>query len=257
MPHLLVTGGARRIGASVARHFAALGWAVTIHCNRSTDAAQALSDELGRDGHSCAVVQGDLADAGAIDRIFDAALAATGPVDLLLNNASTFSNDDLLDLDEAKFDDHLAVNLKAPVRLSARMADQAGGGDGLVVNMLDNKVFALNPDFFTYTISKSALLSATRLLAKRLGGRPRVCGIAPSITLVSGAQSEAEFQKTARINPLGRRVFPEDIARTLEYLWREKGLDGHIVTLDGGQSLMELGRDVAFLAQEDGVDGAL
>ncbi len=249
MPHLLVTGGARRIGAAVARDFARAGWAVTVHYNRSETEARALAEETADQGHRMAVVQGDLARQADIMEMFDAAVDTFGPVDLLLNNASSFANDDLFGLDEVRMDDHLAVNLKAPLRLAERMAAQPEEGDRLIVNMLDNKVFALNPDFFSYTISKAALLAATRMLAMRLDGRPRVCGIAPSITLISGAQNAANFERSARINPLERRVFPEDIVRTLHYLWCEKGANDQIVVLDGGQELLELPRDVAFLTK--------
>ncbi|MBJ3763489.1 SDR family oxidoreductase [Maribius pontilimi] len=257
MPHLLITGGAKRMGAAVARHFAARGWQVTVNYRSSADAAQALADELNATRPCCAIVQGDLARRTGIDATFDGAVAAFGPVDLLLNNASTFNNDDIFGLDDATFDDHLAVNLKAPIYLSERMAAQGGDGDRLIVNMLDNKLFALNPDFFSYTISKAALLSATHMMALRFDGRPRVCGIAPSVTLISGKQSQENFEKSARINPLGRRVFPEDIADCVQFMWDEKGQNGQVTALDGGQTLLALPRDVAFLVKEGRIDEEL
>lgn len=255
MPHLLITGGAKRIGASVARYFAGLGFKITVHYRNSSAAAQALANELNATRGCCAIVQGDLAQRDRIDEVFHTARQAFGPVNLLVNNASAFHNDDVPDLEDSVFDDHLAINLKAPVFLSGLVAAQTDADDMLIVNMLDNKLFALNPDFLTYTISKGALMTATHMLAMRFDGQPRVCGIAPSIVLISGKQTQANFEKSARINPLNRRVDPDDIARCLEYLWSEKSVNNQIVTLDGGQSLLSLPRDVAFLVKEGKLDG--
>lgn len=187
--------------------------------------------------------------------MFDEVRATMGAVDLCINNASMFVNDDLLDYEDTQFDDHLGVNLKAPVQLGALMRRQPEEAeDRLILNMLDNKVFAINPDFFTYTLSKTALLAATRMMAMRFAGLPRVCGIAPSITLISGKQSPENFEKSSRINYLGRRVFPSDIADAALFLWKTKSCNDQIITIDGGQSMMRLSRDVAFLAKEGHFD---
>ena len=160
-------------------------------------------------------------------------------------------NDDISDLDEPQFDMHFAVNLKAPVYLAQKMYENCEGVDDcLIINMLDNKVLALNPDFFTYTISKSALLAATEMLAMRFSGHPRVCGIAPSITLISGKQTPENFEKSSRINPLRRQVTPDEIAETVMFMWNAKSSNGQVITIDGGQTLLELPRDVAFLVKE-------
>lgn len=251
MPGILITGGARRIGAEMARAFAAEGFRVMLHYRASRDEAEALAAELNVAGEVCRLVQGDLERSADVEAIWAAAQGWLGRVNVLLNNASNFMNDDLFTLSDEKFDAHLAVNLKAPVRLAARMAEQEmGGEDCLILNMLDNKVFALNPDFFSYTLSKTALHTATKLLAMRLGGKPRVCGIAPAITLISGKQTPENFEKSSRINPLQRQVTPADLVAAALMLWRVKAMDDQVIAVDAGQSLWQLPRDVAFLVKE-------
>ncbi|PYF09983.1 NAD(P)-dependent dehydrogenase (short-subunit alcohol dehydrogenase family) [Rhodobacter viridis] len=256
MPGILITGGAKRIGAEMARGFAARGFRVVLHYNSSSTEAEALAGELNRTGEICRLVQGDLSDAAAVQRVFDVAEGFLGRVHVLLNNASNFMNDDIFSLSDAKMDAHFAVNLKAPLALAARMAAQdMGGEDALILNMLDNKVLALNPDFFSYTLSKAALHAATEMLAMRFGGCPRVNGIAPAITLISGKQTPENFEKSSRINPLGIQVQPADLVRTALYFWDAKGMTGEVIAVDGGQTLWQLPRDVAFLVKEGYVHG--
>lgn len=256
VPVALVTGSARRLGAAMVRRLAREGFRVALHCHASVHEAEAVAQDVRANGGICEVISGDLSRRAEVERIWDETVARLGPVSLLVNNASTFRNDDILGAQEAVFDDHMAVNLKAPVLLTERLASQPDLPPGaLVVNMLDNKCFALNPDFFTYTLSKTALHTATTLCAMRFAGRPRICGIAPSITLISGKQTEANFQKSARINPLQRRVQPHDICEALVTLWRAPALDGQVLVLDGGQVLWRLERDVAFLVKEGLTDG--
>lgn len=247
-PLALVTGSAKRLGAAMALRLAREGFRLAIHCNTSISEAREVVALIRDSGGEAQLFAADLAQPEAAADLWARVTESMGPIALLVNNASTFHHDDLLGLDEAAFDNHLAVNLKAPVRLIEAMANQSPTPDGaLVVNMLDNKVFAPNPDFFTYSLSKAGLETATKLSAMRLAGRVRVCAIAPSITLISGAQSEAEFQASARINPLHRRVQPEDICDALLYLWQDKRLTGEILAVDAGQALLRLPRDVAFL----------
>lgn len=256
MPGILITGGAKRIGAEMARGFAARGFRVMLHYNASATEAEALAAELNQTAEICRLVQGDLQDAAAVQRVFDAAQGFLGRVDVLLNNASNFMNDDIFTLSDAKVDAHFAVNLKAPLALAARMAAQdLGGGDALVLNMLDNKVLALNPDFFSYTLSKAALHAATEMLSMRFGGCPRVNGIAPAITLISGKQTPENFEKSSRINPLGIQVQPADLVRLALYFWDAKGVTGEVIAVDGGQALWQLPRDVAFLVKEGHIHG--
>ena len=256
MPGILITGGAKRIGAEMARGFAAQGFRVMLHYRSSAEEAEALADELNRKAEVCRLVQADLQDPVAVQAVFDAAQGWLGRVNVLLNNASNFMNDDIFTLKDAQMEAHFAVNLKAPLALATRMAAQdMGGEDALIVNMLDNKVLALNPDFFSYTLSKAALHAATEMLAMRFGGAPRVNAIAPSITLISGKQSPENFEKSSRINPLGRQVQPADLVRMALYLWQAKGVTGEVIAVDGGQTLWHLPRDVAFLVKEGYVHG--
>lgn len=255
-PVALLTGAAQRLGAEMARALAARGFHVVIHYLHSAAAAAALVDELRSSGARADLVQSALQSKAGAEAVFDAARDLAGPVALLVNNASNFHNDDLNTATEAHLADHMAVNLAAPLWLMARMAAQPDLPErALVVNLLDNKLFALNPDFFTYTLSKSALKTATEMAAQHFKGRPGVCGIAPSITLRSGAQSEAEFERSARINPLRRRVQPDDICAALWLLWQEPALDGQILVVDAGQRSWHLPRDVAFLDPSEIPDG--
>jgi NAD(P)-dependent dehydrogenase (short-subunit alcohol dehydrogenase family) len=251
MPNVLITGGARRIGAELARRFSREGFRVAIHYNTSADEAAKLCNELNVAGGTCSIHGADLRDRSEINRLFDEVRSTIGSIDVCINNASMFVNDDVFDLDDTRFNDHLGVNLKAPVHLGALIGGQSEEAeDRLVINILDNKVFSINPDFFTYTLSKSALLTATHMMAMRFSGFPRVCGIAPSITLISGKQSEENFEKSSRINPLKRRTFPSDIADAAVFMWNAKSCNNQVITIDGGQSMLKLPRDVAFLTKE-------
>lgn len=251
MKTAFITGGAKRIGAEIARRLVDEGFKVAVHYNSSEHEAISLKNELNASGPSCEIFQGDLSNKAELTATFEAAQEWLGHVNLCINNASAFMNDDISDLDEPQFDMHFAVNLKAPVYLAQKMYENCEGVDDcLIINMLDNKVLALNPDFFTYTISKSALLAATEMLAMRFSGHPRVCGIAPSITLISGKQTPENFEKSSRINPLRRQVTPDEIAETVMFMWNAKSSNGQVITIDGGQTLLELPRDVAFLVKE-------
>jgi NAD(P)-dependent dehydrogenase (short-subunit alcohol dehydrogenase family) len=235
----VVTGAAKRIGAEIARALAADGWHVLIHCHRSLGEAEALAAELG----SATVVAADLADPGAPARIA-AALDGLPPARLLVNNASLFAYDSANDFTAAGWDAHLAVNLRAPLLLAQALAHRLR----LVVNLLDAKLAAPNPDFFSYTVSKAGLAAATELLARAWAGRGiRVCGIAPSVTLVSGPQSRENFERVRALNALGRGVTVEEIVAALRFILATPTLTGQTITLDGGQRFLGLPRDVQFL----------
>ncbi|MCY0146565.1 SDR family oxidoreductase [Hoeflea sp. G2-23] len=251
IPSVLITGGAKRIGAELARRFAKEGFKVAIHYNSSCEEAAALGAKLNATAKICTILKADLRSRDGIGDLFNKARDAVGEIDVCINNAAMFVNDDVFDIDDKQFDDHLSVNVKAPVYLSALVAAQPEKADDrLVINLLDNKVFAINPDFFTYTLSKSALLTATHMMAMRFDGFPRVCGIAPSITLISGKQSEENFDKSSRLNPLHRRILPSDIADAAIFIWKTKTYNNQIITIDGGQTMWKLPRDVAFLTEK-------
>ena len=236
----IVTGGAKRIGAELVRALAADGWHVLIHYHRSEGEAQALAEEVG----NASLVRADLADPAAGETII-AALHGLPPARLLVNNASLFAHDDIRDFTAESWAAHLDVNLRAPALLTRAFADAAG--EGLVVNLLDAKLQAPNPDFFSYTVSKYGLAGVTELAARAFAPKLRVCAIAPSVTLVSGPQSRANFDKVHGLNALGRGVRVEEIVAALRFLIATPSITGHTILLDGGQRFLGLPRDVQFL----------
>jgi len=247
----LVTGGAKRIGAMLVRALAADGWHVAIHCNTSRAEADALCAELIAAGQSAAVVAADLADAACARRIIADAQAGAPPLGLLVNNASRFDYDALGDFGVDGWDRHLDVNLRAPALLTQAFAAALPAGlSGLIVNMLDVKLYALNPDYFSYTISKLGLLGLTELSARALAPNIRVAGIAPAVTMVSGPQSRDNFDAALVHNPLRRGVTVEDIVGTLRFIIATPTLHGQVITLDAGQRLMGMPRDVAFMVDQ-------
>lgn len=241
----IVTGGAKRIGAEIVRALAADGWHVLIHCNHSHREAAALATEVG----NAQVVRAELADPHAADAIL-AAAAGLPRLRLLVNNASRFVHDDIRDFDVAGWAAHLDTNLRAPALLSRAFAAAAGEGGGLIVNMEDAKLASPNPDFFSYTISKIGLAGLTELCARAFAPHIRVCGIAPSVTLVSGPQSRDNFDKVHGFNALGRGVDVAEIVAALRFLIATPSMTGQTITLDGGQRFLSLPRDVQFLEPE-------
>ena len=238
----IVTGGAKRIGAEIARALAADGWHVLIHHNRSTEAAAALADEIGG-----STVQAELADPGAAEAIM-AALDGLPPARLLVNNASRFVLDSASDFTVAGWDAHLDINLRAPALLSQAFAARAG--QGVIVNLLDAKLASPNPDFFTYTISKMGLAGLTELTARAFAPAIRVCGISPSVTMVSGPQSRDNFEAVHALNALGRGVDVSEIVAALRFLIATPTITGQTIVLDGGQRFLALPRDVQFLESQ-------
>jgi len=236
----IVTGGARRIGAEIVRALAADGWHVLIHYHRSRAEAESLAAEVG----NASTVMADLVDPDAAD-IIVAAAAGLPPLRMLVNNASLFAHDDIADFTAEGWAAHLDVNLRAPALLSRAFAARAGRG--LIVNMLDAKLAGLNPDFFSYTISKIGLGGLTELCARAFAPGIRVCGIAPSVTMVSGPQSRANFDKVRTMNALGRGVDVSEIVGALRFIVATPSLTGHTILLDGGQRFLSLPRDVQFL----------
>ncbi|WP_199553905.1 SDR family NAD(P)-dependent oxidoreductase [Sandaracinobacteroides hominis] len=243
-PIALITGGAKRIGAAFCRALAEDGFRVAIHCNRSRAEADELAAELPGEP---IVLQADLAspDIGAL--LVDALPA---PPHLLLNNASLFEEDSLQTLDLELWQRHMAVNLLAPTLLvQAFQRRLPGDARGLIVNLSDAKLAAPNPDFFSYTVSKIGLAGLTELSARTLAPRIRVNAIAPAVTLVSGPQSRANFEKAHVLNPLGRGVHVDDLVRALRYLVATPTITGETLRLDSGQRFLALPRDVAYMVQ--------
>jgi len=231
----LITGGARRIGRAIALTLAQAGYAVVLHAHRSRAEAEKLAGEIAAAGGRARVVLGDLADAGAVRGLIPAA-AAFGPLTLLVNNAGEFEPDDIETLARARFERTFAVNLAAPLFLAQAFAAQAPAAAS-IVNIIDQRVFRPTPRFFSYTLSKTALHTATTTLAQALAPKVRVNAVAPGPTLPSPRQSEAQFAEQAQSLPLKRGPRPEDIASAVLYLAGAASVTGVTIAVDGGQHL--------------------
>lgn len=244
---VLITGGAKRIGAGIARRLALRGHAVAIHHHHAPDEAEALRGAIAAAGGKACVVSGELALAATAPALVAAAREGLGgPVDGLVNNASQFAFDALPLTDFALLDQHMRVNLGAPVALASALAAQDDLEEGAVVNLLDQKVANLNPDFFTYTCSKAALAAATQMLAQALSPRIRVNAVSPGLTLPSLDQTPGQFAEHARQNLLQRPVALDDVAAAVEHLLTARSITGQNVFVDCGQRFLPRDGDVMF-----------
>lgn len=234
----LVTGGGRRIGAAIVRDLANHGWAVAIHHNRSRNQAEALAAEIRAGGGRAATVAGDLADVDALKRIVPAAVAALGPLTLLVNNASVFLRDQIGGLDLPVWNAQFDINLRAPIFLAEAFAAQLpDGGEGNIVNMIDQRVLKLTPEMTSYTLTKAALFTATKTLAQALAPRIRVNGIGPGPTAPNELDGQGGLEKEAAGTLLGRTVDMALYGRTIRFLVETPAITGHMVTVDSGQHL--------------------
>lgn len=245
---VLVTGGARRIGRAIALEFARRGWDVAVHYGASRKEALATAREIESLGRRAVTIGRDLAIERGVRRLVPDAIAALGRLDCVVNNASLFDYDDAARFRAATLIRHLRVNTVPPVLLAQALHDAlAPDARGVVVNLLDQKLWNPNPDFFSYTLSKSALKEATTLLALALAPRVRVVGIAPGMTLPSHLQDAAAFERTHRMAPLGRASTPQDVASAVVYAADAQALTGTTILIDGGQHLLRCDRDFSFL----------
>jgi NAD(P)-dependent dehydrogenase (short-subunit alcohol dehydrogenase family) len=234
----LVTGAAKRIGRAIALRLADEGYAVAVHYRRSRSDAEDVEAAIEGKGGRAAVVQADLADIGAVEGLVAQAVAALGPLTLLVNNASLFEPDGVESITPELWDRHFAVNLRAPAFLARDFARQLPEGeDGAVVHIVDQRVRKLNPQFFSYTLTKAALFTATRTMAQALAPRVRVNAVGPGPTLTSSRQSPADFARQGKALPLRRHPQPEDIAEAVVFLARATSVTGQMLAVDGGQHL--------------------
>jgi NAD(P)-dependent dehydrogenase (short-subunit alcohol dehydrogenase family) len=233
----LITGGSRRIGRAITLALVRAGYAVAVHANRSRGEAEALAAEIMGKGGRATVVLADLADHEAVRRMVPAA-AAFGPLTLLVNNAGEFEEDDIAALERSRFERAIAVNLSAPLFLAQAFAAQARADAGAsIVNLLDQRVLKPNPRFFSYTLSKSALHTATVTMAQALAPKLRVNAVAPGPTLPSPRQTAEQFARQAAALPLQHGPSPEDIAAAVVYLALAGSVTGQTIAVDGGQHL--------------------
>jgi NAD(P)-dependent dehydrogenase (short-subunit alcohol dehydrogenase family) len=245
---ILVTGGAKRVGRHIAKHLAATGHGVVIHANAGAGEADALAKDLRTGGAKAWAVAADLSDLVATDALIArAAQLAGAPLSGLVNSASIFDLDTPNAIDSAAFDRAMAVNLRAPSLLSQHFAAQAdASADACIVNILDQKLWNMNPDFFSYTLSKAGLLSATDMMARSFAPRVRVNAIAPGLLLPSHDQTQAEFEAVASLNPMARPIALDDVASAIDFLMTNTSLTGQVIHTDNGQRMFATARDVIF-----------
>ena len=235
----LVTGAARRIGREIALELAREGHAVAVHYMDSRDEAHGLVAEIEAAGGRAAAVQGDLADPEAPQGIVREAAAALGPLTVLVNNASIFEPDEIDTVTPDGWETHMATNLRAPVFLAQAFARQKPGGvQGNIINIIDQRVLKLNPLFFSYTLSKAGLWTATRTMAQALApANIRVNAIGPGPTLANSRMEEADFVKQCSLTLLGCGTSPEEIAGAVKFILSAPAMTGQMIVLDAGQHL--------------------
>ena len=237
----LVTGGAKRVGRAISLALAGAGYAVAIHHRSGADEAQALVREIEAKGGRAKSLEADLSQPEAITALVEGAGQAAGPLTLLVNNASHFNDDSIETITQQSFRDHMAPNLLAPLLLTQAFAKAAAGlaadADPSVVNILDQRVLRPNPQFFSYTLSKVGLYTATQTMAQALAPRIRVNGVGPGPTLPSIHQDQEAFDAEVRGIPLQRQTGLNDIAGAVLYLAGARAVTGQMIAVDGGQHL--------------------
>jgi NAD(P)-dependent dehydrogenase (short-subunit alcohol dehydrogenase family) len=234
----LVTGGAKRIGKAIVEDLAAHGFAVAIHCRHSRAEADALAAGINRAGGRAAVIVADLTDLADVGDLIARAEAALGPVSLLVNNASLFVDDSVEVFDWQAWDRHFAVHVKAPVLLAQKFTHALPAGrEGLIVNIIDQRVWRPTPRYFSYGLSKSTLWTATQTMAQALAPRIRVNAIGPGPTFKNTRQNDSDFD--AQVDGLLLKRGPElpEFGATIRYLWDARSVTGQMIALDGGQHL--------------------
>ena len=234
----LITGSARRIGRVIALDLAAHGWRVAIHYRNSRDEAEALAGEIQRAGGAAVAVSANLANLGDVQSLIERCADALGTVTCLVNNASEFFLDTIGSVTPEGWDTHLDINLKAPVFLAqALYANLPAGVEGNVINIIDQRVWRPTPDFFSYTISKAGLWTATQTLAQAMAPRVRVNAIGPGPVLQSVHQTQADFAAETLTTPLQRGPSLPEIAAAVRFILATPSMTGQMIALDGGQHL--------------------
>lgn len=247
-PLALVTGGWRRIGAAISRALAMAGWDLALHAHSAATFDHTFADELAKLGAAVHPLTADLGDAEAASRLPAEAKALAGRAPtLLVNCAALFREDTAATVTAALLDEHLAVNLAAPVLLTRALAELAEG-DAAVVHILDQRVINPVPDQLSYTLSKQALHAAVRTLARSLAPRVRVNAVAPGLTLPTPDYTEEQWQRLTALMPLERLASPGEIADAVVFLAQARAITGQTIFVDGGAHLESFARDFVYLA---------
>jgi len=238
MSVVLITGAAKRLGRAIALKLAEGGFDVAIHYRGSKPEAESLVAEIAKMGRRAALVDGDLSDEASVQTIVPRASSALGPVTALVNSASVFEDDRVDTATRASWDKHMNTNLRAPFVLAQGFAKQLpAGANGAIVNLIDQAVLNLTPQFMSYTVSKAALWTLTQTLAQALAPRIRVNGVAPGPSLKAEKQSQANFDAHVKATLLQRPSAPQDIAGAVHYLLTAPAVTGQLIAVDSGQHL--------------------
>lgn len=250
---ILITGGTQRLGAELVRAFSSAGHEVWCHFQHSKNQARALKASLAEQGITLHLISADLGQASEMQTMMDSIEREGGALDVVVNNASMFVPDEGRDflVETARL--QLDVNLIAPMflgQLLARQQAKGSGGEACVIHVLDQKIFNLNPDYFSYTLSKLALERAVELQAQALAPAVRVCGVSPGLMYLSGPQLAENFEIASRINLRRQATDPCDVAKTCVFLAETSSITGTTVRVDNGQHLVPLTRDVMFVVED-------
>ena len=234
---IIITGGATRIGAAIAKKLSGKNIEILIHYNRSKSKAESLKNELKKDGTKVYLVKGDLSKENDVNKIVKFAKSKLKFFDCLINNASLFENDKIENFTTDSWGKHLRTNLRTPALLSKAFARNIKGKNNNIINIIDQRVFKLTPYFFSYTISKTGLYTLTKTTAMSLAPKIRVNGIAPGPTLKNKRQSEKHFKKQYMATPLKRQTNVQDICNAVDFFIKNRSITGQVLAIDSGQNL--------------------
>ena len=234
---IIITGGATRIGAAIARKLSGQNKEILIHYNKSKSKAEVLKKELQKKGSKIYLVKGDLSKETDVNKIIKFAKSKLKYFDCLINNASLFENDKLENFSTKGWGKHLRTNLRTPALLSKEFAKNVKGRNNNIINIIDQRVFKLTPFFFSYTISKTGLYTLTKTSAMSLAPNIKVNGIAPGPTIKNKRQSKKHFKKQYIATPLKKQVDVEEICNAVDFFIKNSSITGQILAIDSGQSL--------------------